>query len=114
MSSAAPGLRSTAAARLRAGQRRIVARWVERLREELPAAKGERRPILVDTVPSYLQHLAESLARGGSSGDGAESSTVPEEHGAERARLARFRPDEVVREYQILRDVILETLSEEG
>lgn len=32
------------------------------------------------------------------------------EHGGERARMTRYNPEDIIREYHTLRDVIVETL----
>lgn len=103
-----------AAHRLDAQRDRVLRLWEERVRREIPAAAREPRPVLVDTLPAFLSHLAEALTPGHPRRTATEGSTVPEEHGGERVRLTRYALRDVIREYQLLRDVLLEVLDEEG
>ena len=48
---------SRAADRLLASRERILARWEERVRKEIPAATGEEHPIIIDTLPAVLRQL---------------------------------------------------------
>jgi signal transduction histidine kinase len=101
-----------AATRLLAQKEQLLNRWVERVRQEIPAARNERHPILVDTIPLFLQHMAEALSDNHPRGLATEGSTLAEEHGGERVRVTRYELDDLIREYQLLRDVTFEVLSE--
>jgi signal transduction histidine kinase len=106
--------RGGAADRLNAQQDRVLKTWVERVRGEVPAAQQESNPILFDTLPAFLSNLAEALTPGHPRKTASEGSTIPEEHGGERVRLTRFALRDLIREYQLLRDVVLEILAEDG
>lgn len=92
----------------------IIARWLKCVRREIAAARNARTPILVNTLPAFLNHLAEALAPDHPRAFATEGSTLAGEHGGERARTGTGRADDVVREYQLLREVLLEVLDEYG
>jgi signal transduction histidine kinase len=103
---------STAAARLLANKERIIQRWTELLRSEIPAATGEPHPVLVDTLPAVLDAIATALSRPDHLAAGTQGSTLASEHGGERVRLTHFRVEDLVTEYQLLRMVILDELDD--
>jgi signal transduction histidine kinase len=72
----------------------------------------ERRSIIVDTVPAFIDNLAEALAPNYPRKVATDGTSIASEHGGERARLTRVSPRELIEEYQILRDVLFQTLSE--
>lgn len=91
----------------------IVHRWQERVRVMLSPrtlSPGD----LIDTLPEFLRAVVAAL-RGGSSWGGTPLSsvdTLAEAHGAQRFRMG-FDISAVVKEYSVLREVILEVLREE-
>jgi PAS domain S-box-containing protein len=91
----------------------IVRRWQERVRTMLsPRAVS---PVeLIDTMPEFLNEMVAAL-RGRSSWGGTPLSpvdTLAEAHGAQRFRMG-LDISTVVKEYSVLREVILEVLQEE-
>ena len=98
-------------ARLRDGRARIAATWEERARERLPAARAQDRPALLDSLPQVLDGLVEVLER--AQAEGAQES-LGSEHGQQRAELGGYTVDQVIEEYQLLRQVIFEVLEEPG
>lgn len=84
----------------------ILSEWIERLREEMAVATRTSRPVLIDTLPTFIHNLAEALDANHERATATESSSVAQEHGGERARVTPFRPDQVVREYQILYHIV--------
>lgn len=103
-----------ASERLRASKERVLALWEQRLRAEVPAAAQERHPILINTLPVLLDSLAGALSPEQSRSSGAEGTTVAEEHGGERGRLTRFRLQDVITEYTLLREVLVAVLEEDA
>jgi signal transduction histidine kinase len=108
------GEHQTAGARLLANKERIVARWTQLLREQIPAASHAPQPVLVDTVPGILDAIAKALSNPRPSPDATRGSTVANEHGGERVRLMHFRLEDLVDEYRLLRQVVFEILEEGG
>jgi signal transduction histidine kinase len=105
---------SGAAGRLLAREDVLLARWTARVREEVPPASAQPHPILVNTFPRFLRLLAEALHPGHPREGATSGTTLAQEHGGERVRLTDFRLQDVVREYQLLREVLLEGLEEGG
>jgi len=102
----------TIAARLMANRQRIISEWLTRMRKASRFAEREEDPIIVDTLPALLENLAQTLDRQYPRDVATEGTTIASEHGGERARVTDFPPSVVIREYQVLRDVLLEILSE--
>jgi signal transduction histidine kinase len=88
--------------------------WEARVRERVPPASRESHPVLIDTLPAFLDHLVEALSPEHPRWLATEGSTVAQEHGGERVRLTAFRLSDLIREYQLLRDVLFEVLDEPG
>src|SRR3954467_37369 len=97
-----------------ANRERVLALWEERVRKEIPAARREEHPILIDTLPAVLRQLAEALSSEHPRRTATEGSSVTEEHGGERVRMTRFRLEDVIHEYALLRQVLVQVLEEES
>jgi PAS domain S-box-containing protein len=97
-----------AAQTLIAHKQHILELWEAKVREQVPAAKQTARPALVDSLPELLDRLAKALAS--SSPEQAlasEEATLATDHGKERAQAKAYSLDEVIFEYQVLRQVLL-------
>jgi signal transduction histidine kinase len=103
---------SRAGDRLLASRDRILALWEERVRKQIPSAAAEEHPILIDTFPAILRQIAEALSPLHPRRTATEGSSVAEEHGGERVRMTKFRLEDVITEYMILRQVLIEVLEE--
>ena len=103
----------TGSARLLANKERILSLWEQRLRQQVAVATNERHPILIDTLPALLRQFAEAMSLEHPRRTATEGSTVAEEHGSERVRITQFRLTDVITEYRILREVVLEVLEEQ-
>ncbi|HET7755418.1 MAG TPA: sensor histidine kinase [Anaeromyxobacteraceae bacterium] len=104
--------RGRAAHRLDAQTERILRLWTDRVRAEISAAREESQPILIDTLPTFLSNLIDALSPDHPRQSAAEGSTVPSQHGSERVRLTGYRLADLIREYQLLRDVLFEVLDD--
>jgi signal transduction histidine kinase len=105
---------SNAAERLRANKERILSLWEERLRKNVAAAGREASLILINTLPAVLDQLAEALSPKHPRRTATDGSTVGHEHGGERVRLTHFRLEDLITEYKILRQVLVQVLEEKG
>jgi signal transduction histidine kinase len=103
----------SAAARLLAGLNEILESWAARVKTNIQPAEAEAHPIIINTIPAFLENLAEALAPNFPREIATEGTTIAEEHGGERARVTRFSPQDVIREYQLLRDTLIEFLSKD-
>lgn len=88
----------------------VVGRWAARAAEEQPAAPRVHHEELLDHLPEFLQGLGAALAEAGGP-DGGPHRPPAALHGEQRWR-AGWSPAEVVRDYRVLRMVLLEYLDE--
>jgi signal transduction histidine kinase len=91
----------------------IFQEFKRRLRQRLPAAKEISPPIIINTLPAFITRLALALAPDNAVSFASEYSNIALAHGNERARLTNYSLSEVIREYQILRELLVETLHED-
>src|SRR5262245_6745120 len=89
----------------------VVARWRRRLRERR-GADDLSGAELADEMPSFIAELVTALDPATESALPEESEAAPE-HGRQRWRTG-FDLDEVVREYGLLGDTILEIVNDNG
>jgi signal transduction histidine kinase len=87
---------------------RILEAFAERVRERLEAARPERPPIIIDTLPSFLTRLALTLSPGAGLSFASEYSNVATQHGVERARFTHYALRDLIHEYQLLRELLIE------
>jgi PAS domain S-box-containing protein len=103
-----------AAERLRAEKDRILKLWEERVREEIPPAKETETPVLMDSMPVLLERLAVALdSETPEEALQEEKKTAAIEHGQQRALLQQYSLDQVIQEYQALREVMVKVVSKE-
>jgi signal transduction histidine kinase len=103
-------IRTPSAKALKENSSKIIQDWEHRVRDTITAAKELSHPILIDTVPAFLDSLAEALSQDHPRTVISESLSISQEHGSERARLSRYSPDHLISEYLLLRDTIIEHL----
>lgn len=89
----------------------IMTEWCDRTRNEVQLAHDLDEPILVNTLPAFIDNLAEALSPTHERITATDSNNIAQAHGGERARMTQYGPDQLLIEYQILRDVLVEKLS---
>ncbi|HZH76659.1 MAG TPA: ATP-binding protein [Archangium sp.] len=105
----------SASARLKAHRDRIVELWAERVRQSLPAAKSQHEPQLRDSLPEFLDLLALALSPEGLPPRSSDAlSDVSQEHGTQRSRFEGYSLQRLLREYQLLREVLFGVLEREA
>src|SRR5665213_3235680 len=79
----------------------ILNQWISRVKAEVDTAGVLLKPIIVNTIPLFIEKLSECLCE--ETGDKLRSDTTnfAQEHGSERARITRYGPDQVIQEYII-------------
>ncbi len=105
--------KKTAALALSDHRQAILSDWEKKVRAQIKEAANLPHPLIIDTVPAFLDNLAEALSEDHPRNYATETSTISQEHGGERARLTRYNPDHLIREFQLLRDTILEYIQRE-
>ncbi|WP_168710136.1 sensor histidine kinase KdpD [Massilia sp. Mn16-1_5] len=98
---------STTAQQFLAVRDKVMTRWEHEIRSRIDGADALRSPVITNTIPAFFDNIAEALSpnyprKNATSGNNAASA-----HGGERARMTSFGADQVVHEYQILRESIV-------
>lgn len=83
-----------------------MARWEREVRYRVDGANALRSPILTNTLPAFLDNIAEALSPNHGRENATSATNAAAVHGGERARMTTFGPDELIHEYQILRESI--------
>jgi signal transduction histidine kinase len=92
----------------------ILGQFRDRLRERLAAARVETEPIIINTLPAFITRLALALSPDTQIDFASEYSNMAVAHGNERAQLTGYSLSELIREYQILREILREVFSREA
>lgn len=85
-----------------------IARWEREIRARIDGAEQVSIPVLTNTIPAFFDNIAEALSPSYQRRDATSNTNAAAVHGSERARMTSFRPDQVIHEYQILRESIAE------
>jgi signal transduction histidine kinase len=92
----------------------VFAEWEKRVRCLIPGADEVSHPVLLDTLPLFYGNIAEALSPGYDRENAAADSSAATGHGSERARTTEYKAVEIVHEYQLLRDTLLEVAHGHG
>ncbi|WP_437832820.1 PAS domain-containing protein [Sorangium sp. So ce1153] len=95
---------------IRTRREAIIERFVGELRRRSSAARDMPKPLLINSLPSFLDEVATSLENGSST---RASDEAAREHGEMRWENG-FDLDVMVREYGVLRRSILREVQESG
>jgi PAS domain S-box-containing protein len=101
---------TTVAALVRELKESILEHWRRRVLREVYAAGEQNPPALLDSLPDFLDQLAHTLGDASLSIAAERSVWVARTHGEQRARLPHYTLDQVVYEYQVLREVLVDRL----
>jgi signal transduction histidine kinase len=110
-----PGNLSLLSRRMLALREVVFAEWEARVRATVKGANSLPHPILLNTLPTLYENIAEALTPDyprTSASVATPSGAL--EHGGERARLTRYEANAVISEYQILRSTIIDVLKQHG
>jgi PAS domain S-box-containing protein len=92
----------------------IIEVWVKRAREEISAARAVERLYLVNTLPKFLDQLALALRSPSSTIKTRENAQEACKHDEERSNHESYTLDQVIEEYRILREVLIELIHKQG
>lgn len=93
---------------LLAAREEVFDLWEAQVRTQIEGACEILAPVLVDTLPTFYGNLAQSLTYSYPRDVATSHNTAAAAHGSERARMTKFRPDQIIHEYQIFRSVLAE------
>lgn len=85
---------------------RLLAEFCERVQSSLPSAKREPHPVIIDTLPAFITRISLALAPNQDLEFASQYSNIALQHGNERARFTRYSLNEVIREYQFIREIL--------
>lgn len=94
-------------------------RFEKRAREEIASAFGTTSLSLQDSLPRHLDQLAEALSLSARrttkqiAKETTAKSKIGKEHGRDRAHAAGYSIGELILEYRILRQVVIQVLEED-
>ncbi len=92
----------------------ILRDWEQLSRRDVAAAKVQSRLALRDSLPEFLDQLVLTLACDIPKTHAVANAEVAREHGEDRANQPDYTLEEVIFEYQILREVIIESVDRCG
>jgi signal transduction histidine kinase len=93
---------------------RVLSLFCERAQASLDSAKDVSHPVLIDTLPGFITRLALALAPDSDKEFASQYSNIAHQHGNERARFAGYSLQEVIKEYQFMREIFVAVLSEKA
>jgi signal transduction histidine kinase len=109
-----PGKLSPTSLRMLALRDAVFAEWEKRVRGSVEQAGGLRHPILINTLPTFYDKIAEAVTPDFPRANAISTTTIATEHGGERARLTNYDPKAIIAEYQTLRASMLDVLKQNG
>lgn len=98
----------------------IMNLWENRVLDEVKAAHFQKKMVLRNSIPDYLDHLVDALSttidrsEARKSWDKKVSNITGKEHGKERAENLDYTIDQLISEYHILRQVICDVMEVEA
>jgi signal transduction histidine kinase len=85
----------------------ILEQFCSRVNTSLPAARASSHPVLIDTLPLFITGVALAMSPDHQERFASQHSNIALQHGNERARFTNYSLQEVVAEYQILRELLV-------
>ncbi len=95
---------------LRNNKEHILQYWMKQVKEDVPKAKQQNATALRDDLPDLIDDIAVSVDT-----DQPEQKTHDSfDHGRLRATFENYTLSDVVREYRVLMQVLLDVVDEQG
>jgi signal transduction histidine kinase len=95
---------------LRANKESILREWEEIVRARIPAARDEERAVLRDHLPEFIDELVRALDPSVDKTLACADNDVCERHGEQRHDFTQFNIEQILSEYCVLQNLILESL----
>ncbi len=92
----------------------ILERFCQRAKQSLQGAQREALPVLIDTLPAFITRVALALAGNDYLQFASQYSNIALQHGNERARFTTYSLAELLKEYQFIREILVEVLAAES
>jgi signal transduction histidine kinase len=88
----------------------VLEEMLSNFQASIPQAKHLLYPILINTLPAFYDQIAAAVSGDYPGIDALDASSIPAEHGGERARLTDYDHQALINEYQIFRRTVFEVL----
>ena len=88
----------------------VLEELVINFRANIPQAKNLLHPILINTLPAFYAQIAKAVSYEYPGINALDSTSIPAEHGGERARLTDYDHQALITEYHIFRRTVFEVL----
>ncbi len=95
---------------LKQNKNAILDRWLSEVKIKVPAAKHHDRSALVNSLPIFLDHLVHALEERAT--DANFDNVIASQHGVQRADIGKFTADQIIDEYGLLHELILDALGD--
>jgi len=92
----------------------ILERFCQRAQQSLDGARRETLPVLIDTLPAFITRVALALAGNDYLQFASQYSNIALQHGNERARFTNYSLAELLKEYQFIREILVDVLAAEA
>lgn len=103
------------AAQLMQDKGKIKILWEKKVRDKVQSAEGQTSISLLNSIETFLDELAAAIHQSSSGPPSrAEKKGMSVTHGQQRARFAGYYLPQLLKEFSILREVILEDLHDSG
>ncbi len=106
--------RHQVAAHLDESKDAILKEWQTRCRQKVEAARAQTRLALIDSLPQFLDQLVVTLQSSNPKSNVKENAEVAREHAEDRANQPEYTLDQVIAEYHILRNILIESVDAKG
>jgi signal transduction histidine kinase len=93
---------------------RILALFCERVQARLAGARASPHPVIIDTLPAFITRIALAMSPAHADLYASQYANIAMQHGNERARFTPYSLKEVIKEYQFLREILVEFLRVDG
>ena len=93
---------------------KILERFCARAQQTLHGARRQPHPVLIDTLPAFITRVALTLAGADYLQFASQFSNIALQHGNERARFTSYSLAELLKEYQFLREILMDVLAAEA
>ncbi|WP_225201785.1 sensor histidine kinase [Herbaspirillum sp. alder98] len=105
-----PLTQPSTAEKMRALSSQVFSEWQTRVRSQVKQAAALSEPILTDSLPTLYRGISDAIEANSLSAYIGLTRSVGAEHGNERARITAYNVAALIKEYQLLRTVIVDVL----
>ncbi|MGZ3782311.1 MAG: sensor histidine kinase [Pseudobdellovibrionaceae bacterium] len=95
---------------LSSNKQNIINKWETLVRKEVPEAEGKTSAVIVNSLAILINELVAELGRDQPSPELISESAMSRIHGAERAELSGYNIPQLLKEFSLLREILIDEL----